>query len=58
MGGKNACLVTATADLDAAAEAVARSAFGFGGQKCSACSRVYVERAFLASVTLNQSHGC
>lgn len=44
MGGKNACLVTATADLDAAAEAVARSAFGFGGQKCSACSRVYVER--------------
>ncbi len=45
MGGKNACLVTATADLDAAAEAVARSAFGFGGQKCSACSRVYVERA-------------
>ncbi|MBP9144454.1 MAG: aldehyde dehydrogenase family protein [Thermoanaerobaculia bacterium] len=45
MGGKNACLVTATADLDAAAEGVARSAFGFGGQKCSACSRVYVERA-------------
>ncbi|MEO8196903.1 MAG: aldehyde dehydrogenase family protein [Thermoanaerobaculia bacterium] len=45
MGGKNACVVTATADLDAAAEGVARSAFGFGGQKCSACSRVYVERA-------------
>ncbi len=45
MGGKNAAIVTATADLDAAAEAVARSAFGFGGQKCSACSRVYVERA-------------
>jgi 1-pyrroline-5-carboxylate dehydrogenase len=45
MGGKNACIVTATADLDAAAEAVARSAFGFGGQKCSACSRVYVEQA-------------
>ena len=45
MGGKNACLVTARADLDAAAMAVARSAFGFGGQKCSACSRVYVERA-------------
>jgi 1-pyrroline-5-carboxylate dehydrogenase len=45
MGGKNACIVTATADLDAAAEAVARSAFGFGGQKCSACSRVYAERS-------------
>lgn len=45
MGGKNACVVTASADLDAAAEGVARSAFGFGGQKCSACSRVYVERA-------------
>lgn len=45
MGGKNACVVTASADLDAAAEAVARSAFGFGGQKCSACARVYVARA-------------
>jgi 1-pyrroline-5-carboxylate dehydrogenase len=45
MGGKNAAIVTATADLQAAAEGVARSAFGFGGQKCSACSRVYVERA-------------
>lgn len=44
MGGKNACLVTARADLAAAATAIARSAFGFGGQKCSACSRVYVER--------------
>ncbi len=44
MGGKNAAIVTASADLDAAAEGVARSAFGFGGQKCSACSRVYVER--------------
>jgi len=42
MGGKNPTIVTANADLEAAAEAVARSAFGFGGQKCSACSRVYV----------------
>jgi 1-pyrroline-5-carboxylate dehydrogenase len=42
MGGKNPAIVTARTDLDAAAEAVARSAFGFGGQKCSACSRVYV----------------
>ena len=45
MGGKNPTVVTAAADLDAAATAVARAAFGFGGQKCSACSRAYVERA-------------
>ncbi len=44
MGGKNPAVVTATADLEAAAEGVARSAFGFGGQKCSACSRAYVLR--------------
>ncbi len=43
LGGKNAALVTARADLDKAVEGVARSAFGFGGQKCSACSRVYVD---------------
>lgn len=45
LGGKNPAIVTAHADLDKAAEGVARSAFGFGGQKCSACSRVYVERS-------------
>ena len=44
MGGKNPAIVTATADLELAVEGVARSAFGFSGQKCSACSRVYVER--------------
>src|SRR5439155_16511643 len=44
MGGKNPTIVTARADLDKAVEGVVRSAFGFGGQKCSACSRVYVER--------------
>ena len=44
MGGKNPAIVTATADLDKATEGVMRSAFGFSGQKCSACSRVYVER--------------
>ncbi len=42
MGGKNPAIVAASADVEAAAVAVARSAFGFGGQKCSACSRVYV----------------
>lgn len=45
MGGKNPVIVTATADLDAAAEGVLRGAFGYSGQKCSATSRVYVERA-------------
>ncbi len=44
MGGKNPAIVTRHADLDEAAEGIMRSAFGFGGQKCSANSRVYVER--------------
>ena len=44
MGGKNPAVVTATADLDLAAEGVMRAAFGLSGQKCSANSRVYVER--------------
>jgi 1-pyrroline-5-carboxylate dehydrogenase len=44
MGGKNPALVMPSADLDAAAEGVMRSAFGLQGQKCSACSRVYVHR--------------
>ncbi len=43
MGGKNACIVTANADLDTAAAGIVRSAFGLGGQKCSALSRLYVE---------------
>ena len=44
MGGKNPAVVTASADLDLAAEGVMRAAFGLSGQKCSANSRVYVER--------------
>jgi 1-pyrroline-5-carboxylate dehydrogenase len=44
MGGKNPAIVSRKADLDEAAEGIMRSAFGFGGQKCSANSRVYVER--------------
>jgi 1-pyrroline-5-carboxylate dehydrogenase len=42
MGGKNAALVGASADLEAAAEGIAKAAFGFSGQKCSACSRAIV----------------
>src|SRR4051795_3440196 len=44
MGGKNPAIVSRHADLDEAAEGIMRSAFGFSGQKCSANSRVYVER--------------
>ncbi|HEY8238607.1 MAG TPA: aldehyde dehydrogenase family protein, partial [Candidatus Limnocylindrales bacterium] len=44
MGGKNPAIVARSADLDEAAEGILRSAFGFGGQKCSANSRVYVEK--------------
>ena len=42
MGGKNAILVDADADLDVAVAGVVSSAFGYAGQKCSACSRVIV----------------
>lgn len=45
MGGKNPAIVTASADLEVAAEGIARGAFGFSGQKCSATSRVFVEDA-------------
>jgi len=44
MGSKNPAIVTAKGDLEKAAEGVLRSAYGYGGQKCSATSRVYVER--------------
>jgi acyl-CoA reductase-like NAD-dependent aldehyde dehydrogenase len=44
MGGKNACIVTARADLTRAASGILRSAFGMGGQKCSALSRLYLHR--------------
>ena len=42
MGGKDAIVVDETADLDAAASAIVASAFGFQGQKCSACSRAII----------------
>lgn len=44
MGGKNATLVSADANLEDAAMGCARSAFGLSGQKCSALSRIYVAR--------------
>jgi 1-pyrroline-5-carboxylate dehydrogenase len=45
MGGKDSIVVAGDADVDAAVEAVAVSAFGFQGQKCSACSRAIVEES-------------
>ena len=43
MGGKDSILVCADSDVDAAVDGVVASAFGFSGQKCSACSRAIVE---------------
>jgi len=43
MGGKDAIIVDGDADLDSAVEGVAQAAFGFQGQKCSACSRAIVD---------------
>lgn len=43
MGGKNPVIVSKNADIEKAANGVMRAAFGYGGQKCSACSRVYVQ---------------
>lgn len=45
MGGKNAIIVDADADLDEAVHGIIHSAFGFQGQKCSACSRVIVHES-------------
>lgn len=45
MGGKNPALIMGSADLDKASDGVVRSSFGAQGQKCSACSRVYIHRS-------------
>ena len=50
MGGKDAIIVADDADLDAAAAGVVASAFGFQGQKCSACSRLIVDEKVHAEV--------
>jgi 1-pyrroline-5-carboxylate dehydrogenase len=51
MGGKDAIIVDGDCDLDAAVEGVAASAFGYQGQKCSACSRAIVhERVYDAFI--------
>jgi len=53
MGGKNACIVTAKADLARATAGIIRSAFGMGGQKCSALSRLYVHRDLADALIAN-----
>jgi 1-pyrroline-5-carboxylate dehydrogenase len=45
MGGKNPAIVSRYADISDAVDGIATSAFGYGGQKCSACSRVYVHES-------------
>ncbi|MGI8770722.1 MAG: L-glutamate gamma-semialdehyde dehydrogenase [Acidobacteriaceae bacterium] len=49
MGGKDSIVVAADCDMDAAVEGVVTSAFGFNGQKCSACSRAIVEESIYDS---------
>jgi 1-pyrroline-5-carboxylate dehydrogenase len=44
MGGKNPTIVSKNADIDKAVAGVLRAAFGLDGQKCSACSRVYIQQ--------------
>jgi len=44
MGGKDAIIVDNDADLDLAADSIVKSAFGFSGQKCSACSRAIIHQ--------------
>jgi RHH-type transcriptional regulator, proline utilization regulon repressor / proline dehydrogenase / delta 1-pyrroline-5-carboxylate dehydrogenase len=62
MGGKNAIIIDESADLDQAVQGVVYSAFGYSGQKCSACSRVvvlapiyeaFIERLVAATKSLN-----
>lgn len=48
MGGKNAIIVDSSADIELAAAGVATAAFGYQGQKCSACSRAVVDRSVYA----------
>lgn len=50
LGGKDAIIVDETADLEAAASGIVTSAFGFQGQKCSACSRAIVVESVYEAV--------
>ena len=56
MGGKNCVIVDADADLDDVVPALAYSAFGFAGQKCSAAARALVHER-IADTLLERLHG-
>jgi 1-pyrroline-5-carboxylate dehydrogenase len=45
MGGKNPAIVSSSSDIEKATDGVLKAAFGYSGQKCSACSRVYVQKS-------------
>lgn len=45
LGGKNPAIVSKNADIEVAVDGIVSSAFGYAGQKCSACSRVYVQES-------------
>jgi 1-pyrroline-5-carboxylate dehydrogenase len=51
LGGKNPAIVSRNADIEEAAMGIVRSAFGLQGQKCSACSRVFVEKPAYQKLT-------
>src|SRR5579864_9094977 len=57
MGGKDAIIVDADADIDSAVEGVAQAAFGFQGQKCSACSRAIVDKITIGDPAENTNMG-
>jgi RHH-type proline utilization regulon transcriptional repressor/proline dehydrogenase/delta 1-pyrroline-5-carboxylate dehydrogenase len=56
MGGKNCVIVDEGADVDAAVDAIVRSAFGYAGQQCSAASRVLVHDAVADAVIERLAH--
>lgn len=58
MGGKNGIIVDEDADLDEAVQGVVHSAFGYAGQKCSACSRVIVHQAVYDAFTERLQQAC
>jgi 1-pyrroline-5-carboxylate dehydrogenase len=51
MGGKDAIVVDAECDIEMAADAIVKSAFGYAGQKCSACSRAIIHQDVYESLT-------
>ena len=51
MGGKNPTIISRNANIEDAALGSVRSSFGLQGQKCSACSRVFIEEPLYEAVT-------